>query len=330
MNGGFWSRIYNFLKGYVVVCVEGFFIEKFTNLCKRNNIKFWNVKKIGVSKIILTTGIKDFKKIRKCKSKSGCRVKIQAKKGFPFWTFRYRKRKWCLLGIVIFLVLIKIMTSLVWNIEIKGNETINTNQLISELNELGLKKGVLKNSIDTLELSYQMMIKRDDIAFISITTKGTKVIVDIFEKVKVPESIPKDEPCDIVASKPGLITTLNVLAGKKNVKVGDVVNVGDILVTGIMEMTKLPDKSQRIHAIAEIKAKVWYEQSQKLKKEESLEISQLQEYAYKIAYDKIMKKIDESAEILKEDVKYEEDEESVTVYITIEAIEDIGMEVVVN
>ena len=68
MTGNFWNRIYNFLKGYVVICIEGFFIEKFTNLCMRNNIKFWNVKKIGTSKIILTTGIKEFKKMRKISS----------------------------------------------------------------------------------------------------------------------------------------------------------------------------------------------------------------------------------------------------------------------
>lgn len=327
MNGGFWSRIYNFFKGYVVICVEGFFIEKFTNLCMRNNIKFWNVKKIGTSKIILSTGINDFKKMRKCANKSGCRIKIQRKKGMPFFAFKYRKRKWCLLGIILFILLINVMTSMVWSIEIKGNETINSDEIILGLNELGLKKGVFKNKINTLELSYQMMIKRDDIAFISIDTNGTKIIVNIFEKVKEPKSISKDEPCDIVAAKAGLITTINVLSGKKNVQVGDIVNEGDILVTGIMEMTNFPEKTQRVHAIAEVKAKVWYEQSEKLKKNEKIEVSQLEEFAYKIAHDKIMKKVDSNAEILKEDVKYEEDEESIMVYITIEAIEDIGREV---
>jgi len=169
-----------------------------------------------------------------------------------------------------------------------------------------------------------MIIKRSDIAFISINTKGTKVIVEIVEKVKEPNSVKKDVPCDIIAAKAGLITEINVLAGKKNVKIGDIVNEGDILVTGIMEMTNFPEKTQRIQAIAEVKAKVWYEQSQKLKKDTNLEKSELEIFAYKIAYDKIIMKIDKTAEIIKEDVKYEEDEESIIAHITIETIENIG------
>ena len=43
-----------------------------------------------------------------------------------------------------------------------------------------------------------------------------------------------------------------------------------------------------------------------------------------------MKKVDKNAEILKEDVKYEENAESITAYITIEAIEDIGKKVTLN
>ena len=179
-------------------------------------------------------------------------------------------------------------------------------------------------------MAYQMMIKRNDIAFISINTKGTKVVVEIVEKVKEPKSIPKDEPCNIVASKAGLITSINVLAGQKNVSIGDIVNEGDILVIGTMEMIKQPEKTHKVHAIAEIKARVWYEQSETLKKNEKIEQSKLELFAYKIAYDKIMKKVDKNAEILKEDVKYEENAESITAYITIEAIEDIGKKVTLN
>ena len=59
------DKIINWAKGYVVVEIEGLFLEKFTNFCIANHIPFWNVVKVSNTKIKLTTDIKSFKKMRK-------------------------------------------------------------------------------------------------------------------------------------------------------------------------------------------------------------------------------------------------------------------------
>ena len=45
----------------------------------------------------------------------------------------------------------------------------------------------------------------------------------------------RDEYCNIVADKAGVITKINAQTGTANVKVGDTVNVGDVLINGWME-----------------------------------------------------------------------------------------------
>jgi len=244
----------------------------------------------------------------------------------PFKAFKYRKRKWFLLGIVAFLITLKTLTSMVWNINIIGNETIDEKELLVQLEELGVKKGRFKKSIDTFYANYKMMIQREDLAFITIKFDGVSANVEIKEKNIKPEIEPKDEATNIIANKTGIIETINVLSGVKNVNVGDTVIPGDILVKGIMEMTKQPEKTQYINAEAQIKARIWYEEEQKMKIEGNLDISQFEHYAYLIACDKIKRQMNINAEIIDEKVTYAYGEDFVIAKVVIETIEPIGEE----
>jgi similar to stage IV sporulation protein len=254
-------------------------------------------------------------------------MKLQKRVGVPFTAFKYRKRKWFILGIIAFLVLLKLLTSMIWNINIIGNEYINEKELLAELEEFGLKRFEFKKNIDTFYINYKMMIKRDDLAFITIKFDGVNANVEITEKVLKPEIVPKNEPSNIIADKTGIISQINVLSGVKKVNVGDTVIEGDILVEGIMEMTKLPEKTQYIHSQAEIKARIWYEEEQKMKAEGNLDISQFEHYAYLIACDKIKRQMNENTEIIDEKVTYAYGEDFVIAKVIIETLETIGKSV---
>jgi len=318
------NKLNNFIKGYVVVEVEGLFLEKFTNFCIANHLAFWNVKKINNTKIVLTTDIESFKKMRKYIRKTRSRIKLLNKYGMPFKLFKYRKRKLFVIGIISALCVINVLTSMVWKVNIIGNESINEKELITELEELGLRKYKFKKSIDTFYINYKMMIGRDDLAFIAISFDGVNANVEIKEKKLKPEIEAKNEPTNIIADKTGIIAEINVLSGLKKVNVGDTVLQGDVLVEGIMEMTKVPEKTQLVRAEAEIKARIWYEEEQKMKIEGNLEVSQFEHFAYLIACDKIKRQMNENAEIVDEKVTYSYGEDFVMAKVVIETLEIIG------
>ena len=104
MGDNLFSRIFRFISGYVTVTVEGFFLEKFTNLCVINSLPFWNVRRYGTAKIVGRTTIKGFKQMRIMARKCGCRVTLDRKRGTPFFLHRYRKRKIFVVGFILFLV----------------------------------------------------------------------------------------------------------------------------------------------------------------------------------------------------------------------------------
>jgi similar to stage IV sporulation protein len=212
-----------YLSGYAVITVEGYFIERFINICISKNIALWNMKRKKSSILITNIGIKDFKRIREIAKTTKCRVKLQKKKGLPFLLHKYKKRKIFVCFLIIILLIIIALSNFVWNIDIISESDIDKEELLTNLNEYGLNIGMLKSKVDTKEIINNMRLNRDDIAWIGIKIKGTNVIVEVVEAEQKPEIVDEDEYCNIVADKDGIITKINVQNGTALVKVGDIV-----------------------------------------------------------------------------------------------------------
>jgi len=80
----------------------------------------------------LKMSIKGFKMVRPVAKKTHSKVKIISKNGMPFIISRYRKRKAYVLGALLFLVLINLIASFIWDIEITGNKDVGRSDIIRE------------------------------------------------------------------------------------------------------------------------------------------------------------------------------------------------------
>lgn len=249
--------------GYVNISVEGYYIEKFINMCISKGILLWNLEREKSTYLQTNISIKDFKRIKKVARKTKCKITLNKKRGFPFLLNRYKKRKIFLVSLIIISLTIFITSRFIWNIEITGNETIETAEIMEQLNGMGLKTGKYKSQIDVAEVIRKMRLYRDDIAWMSIDINGTNAIVKIVENTKKPEIIDKNDYCNIISNKAGVITKINAKNGTAQVKEGDVVKEGTLLVGGWME-GKYTGK-RYVHSNAEIEARVWYSKSKEEK-----------------------------------------------------------------
>ena len=253
-------RLWNYLRGYVIIIVEGYFIEKFINICTRRQILLWDVRVQSEQLVTMRLSIKGFKLIRPIARKTKCRVRILKKIGMPFIFNRYRRRKAFFAGAILFVVLIYAMTSFIWSVEITGNKELQTGQLENILAQNGIKTGVLKYRINTDNAVTNMLLDVKDISWISIVVRGTKVRVDIRERIKVPEIVPKDVPCDIVAIKDGLIKQVIATEGIEAAGEGDTVKKGQVLISGKIPLKGEDNKFRLVHAMGTVSARTWYEE----------------------------------------------------------------------
>ena len=254
--------------GYVRIEIEGYYIERFINICQNKKILIWNLKRQKVVKLFLNIGIKDFKKLKNIARKTNCKIKIKKKKGIPFILHRYKKRK--IFAIFLILIAFAIYTSskYVWNIEVQVEDNLQIEQIEDDLADLGLRRGIKKSKVETDKLINELRLKRDDISWIGIDLKGTNVIVKAVKADEKPDLLDNSEYCNIVASKSGIIEKIIAQNGTAVVKAGDEVHKGDILIAGYME-GKYTDK-RYVHSLGEVQAKIKYSKSEKiyLKQEE--------------------------------------------------------------
>ena len=250
------KKLINYIYGYLRIVVEGYYIERFINICRNKKYMLWNIKKSNDIKIVLNIEIKNFREICKIAKKTQCQIKIKAKKGLPFLLYKYKKRKLFVLFLLISILSIFLSSNFVWNIEIIEENGLVLENIMEDISTAGLKVGERKSEINTKEIINKVRLHRSDIAWMGIELKGTNAIVRVVKAEEKPEVIDEDEYCNIVSNKNGVITKINAQDGTANVKVGDTVSVGDVLINGWMEGKYTGIRY--VHAKGEIEARVWY------------------------------------------------------------------------
>ena len=246
----------SYILGYITITIEGYYIERFINICKSQKIAIWNLKRNGEIKLTFRAGVKDFKEICNIAKKVRCKVKIINKKGLPFLLHRYKKRKIFLILLILIAFFVFFSSNFVWNVDIRVEDGNELENIEKDIEDAGLKVGELKSKIETKEIINKIRLERNDIAWMGIELKGTNVIVKIVKADEKPEIIDEDEYCNVVSDKIGIITKINCQTGTANLQVGDTVNVGDVLINGWMEGKYTGIRY--VHAKGEIQAKVWH------------------------------------------------------------------------
>lgn len=250
-------RLWNYFCGYAIIIVKGIKIERFINLAVVNNIYLWDIENIDYTTIKAKINIRDFFKLRSIVRKTDSNIQIIEKCGMPFKIKTVKRRKWFFFGLGALLIFIYILSSYIWMIEIHGLEKIDEQTVLENLSYAGLRVGIKKSKVEKRDIENRMLIRMPELTWMGIEIKGTKAFVTVVEKKPEPQLINRDEPCDIVASKNGIIEKILVLNGDGVVKDGDTVKKGQLLVSGTIIREGLPERY--VHSMAEVNARTWYE-----------------------------------------------------------------------
>ena len=272
-----------YILGYVRITVEGYYIERFINICTTSKILIWNLKREKGIKLYLNIGIQDYYKAIKIAKKLKCKVKIEKKRGLPFILNRYRKRKIFVISLFVILIALYTSSNYVWNIEIRVEDNMQLDNILEDVKMAGLETGMKKDKINVEETTNKIRLSRDDISWIGIELKGTNAIVKVVKAKEAPEIIDEKDYCNIVAKRAGTITKIIAQNGTALVKTGDEVQEGQVLIQGTMEGKYTGIRY--VHSLGEVEAIVKYEKTEKisLKKEENVKTGNKEEkYQIKI------------------------------------------------
>lgn len=249
------SKFNTFIKAQLEVLVQGYFVERFINLCKINNVKIWDINYINEGLISFKVSPKEFKKIKPYVKKSKCKVKIKSKRGIYFDLFKYRKRRLFIYLTLLLIIISFIMSSFVWNIKISGNNKIDTKDIKNIIKEFGVYKGKNKLFISKKDLADYIRANLYETAWVGVDIKGTTLNINIKEKI-ISDEENKTVIGNIVATKTAVITKIIAENGTAKFKTGSYIEEGNIAIEGVIN-SEFIDPIY-VHASGILKGKVDY------------------------------------------------------------------------
>lgn len=226
-------KLLRILRGYVVFMISGSRPEKFVNILTYNGVNVWGVKsKDGV--VYCTTLAVNYKHIRRLSRRTRNKVCIKSKHGIPFFINRNKDRVGLPIGFACSLIIFKLLSMFLWNIDIYGFNNISYNKAKSVMESVGIYEGAYGRFDSLKNIQTKAMIEFENVSWITVNVDGSKGEVNISEVTEKGE-IKDDIPYNIKADTDAQIIRVDAYSGSAVVKSGDAVAKGNLLISGFVE-----------------------------------------------------------------------------------------------
>ena len=233
-----WSMI-RYIKGYLLIRVEGYSPERFLNACSHRGIELWGLRSAGGAYEMYMT-LKDFRKIKALSKKTGTKVRVRRRYGLPFFLHRYRKRKLFFAGAFLAVCLVYILTLFIWEIDIRGNLRRTDEALLSFLRSRDVYCGMTAGSVDCDQIADDLRGAYADLVWVSASVHGTRLVIQVKENehlsAQTGGKAQETEGTDLAATQDCTILSIVTRQGTPLVHEGDQVKKGDLLVNGRLDL----------------------------------------------------------------------------------------------
>lgn len=223
-----------FYLGWVRVRAEGGQLERLLQILAYHNIILWNVHRSGAG-ILASMYVNDFFRIKEYVKKTGVTVRCIKRHGLPFYVQNWKRHASVAAGIGLAIGLLAVLSRYIWGIEVDGNRTCSDEQIITFLETEGIHTGMLSSALpdaESLELSIRTMFP--EIIWVTTHTKGSVLHIHVKENDTRTPRVEDTSPQSLVAESDATISSIVTRSGTPQVKAGEVVKKGQLLVSGIV------------------------------------------------------------------------------------------------
>lgn len=253
------SRIFHWITGYACFEVQGQ-TSRFLNLAAKSRLTIWHLTRDG-EKAVGNIRAREYKELRPISRRCGAKLRCRHKGGLPFYTERLWRRKGLLLGAAAGIALYFFLSSFIWEVQINGLQNLTPVEVETAARSCGVYEGARKDSFSPAGAAHEMMSLVPQLGWVSVNTDGCMVQIEIKEAEEKPEMAETEGPTNIVAAREGKIVGIEAEAGMKRVNIGDVVQKGQLLITGVYDenvspytVKKAPIKSFALQARGSVTA----------------------------------------------------------------------------
>lgn len=241
-------------KNKTIFKIKGLNQERsFNNISK--TVSIYNIKKEDDGTSQFEVDYKDAKKTKKFLEQQGFQILSVTNHGILFKFKNLFTRYGIVAGLIFCLLFYLLQYNFILQVKVLG-EPSEIQSLIKEYVVDNLTSN-FKYNIDTKEIENSIKAEFDQVSSVSVAIYGQTLLIN-YNPSTIPEEM-RGEFDPIVSEYDGMITDIELVSGTINVKVGDIVQKGDVLVYPYIIDTD--GETRQVTPSAKITANVWFSET---------------------------------------------------------------------
>lgn len=229
-------KVFGWIGGYLKVRIQGKRIERFVNLCRNRNIVLWQLCWDTNQEILyFRISLKDFYRLRPMARKCKVHPIVVKRYGLPFLLGHMKKRASFCLGVAGCFALVLFLSTRIWGISVEGQSYHTKESILEYLDSIDIYGGIDSKTLECARLEEQIRQKFNDIGWVSVEKKGSKIYIRVREVLLVKKD-KKKQPGHLIAQQNGRVVSIVTRSGTAKVKAGDRVKKGDVLISGAVKI----------------------------------------------------------------------------------------------
>ncbi len=181
----------------------------------------------------------DAEKLRFLLSECGVVSAVEESNGFVPFIIKRKSRFGLLIGFILLLMLFSYMPKLLWSIEIIGNEKVTADSIKQALSDSGLFLGCYLPDVESDRIESGTLRRMSELSWISVNIDGSSAFVEVREYNEADRPIRGKPFANILATEDAIVTDIEVFSGFAEVKRGEMVRCGELLIGGIISKENL-------------------------------------------------------------------------------------------
>ncbi len=210
--------------------LSGLNLERFINLMQREEIPLLRVWRKGVRTLTCECYSADLPRIRTLVDEKGWRMDQESPVGFSGVLAWLGRRPGIPIGLVLTAAVMLTLMQFVWLVDVQGAGAYQA-EIAAYLTESGYRPGLRRSAVDAQALEAALTYRYPQLAWFHVYARGMTLTVEVTPGVPMP-AVDSGQPHDIVAARSGIVAAVRVHAGTAQVKAGDVVRKGQVLIRG--------------------------------------------------------------------------------------------------
>ena len=230
---------YHLLTGYAYFRVQHKSLPSVLNRLLKQKIRFFKVRQSENGEFSFCVSLKNRAKTALVlgESQVGEKSFSLLEKGLVPLLLHYRNRWGLFLGGLIGIFFIILSTFYVWGVTIDTNTAIfSEKELYHFLASVGVRPGAKIADVTDKNLALRFQLDHPEFIFVSFNVEGTKLTAELMERIPPPDQEKSLGTTNLVATRGGIIRFVEVQNGEPMVREGDVVDEGDLLVSGAITL----------------------------------------------------------------------------------------------